>query len=83
MGTNRVRVLLESSNLVRRHIFYARKNGMVYFAVAPSKGVIHLVTEMRKWALTEPGRLQLSFVQSTSECAKHKAWSFLRASSRL
>ena len=28
---------------------------MVYFAVAPSKGVVHLVTETRKWALTELG----------------------------
>ena len=44
MGTDRVRVHLESSNLVSGIFFDARKNGMVYFTVAPSKGVVHLVT---------------------------------------
>ena len=55
MGFVRARVHLESSNFVSRHIFYARLNGMVYFAVAPSIGVVYFVTEMRKWAQTELG----------------------------
>ena len=35
--------------------FDARKIGMVYFAVAPYKGLVHLVTETMKQALTELG----------------------------
>ena len=33
--------------------FHTRKIGMVYFAVVPSKSVIHFVTKTRKWAPTE------------------------------
>ena len=35
-------------------LYQAAGDVVVYFLIAPSIGVVYLVTEMRKWALTEP-----------------------------
>ena len=48
IGPARARVHLEISNFVSRHIFAARRIGMVYFFMAPSVGVLCLMTETEK-----------------------------------